>query len=301
MSLRKGDIAITVCQDNTAKKLVIESADEGIELVTGFSVHELKDMQLQDILTDSVNDQIEDYIEFESKGNDLADVLGKVRNFGFLTKLGKEMRVDMRVTRGVVQDEKPRFQLVVRDASDVSSGSNRVLKHLRGAQQLDPLTSLPNRETFQRDMEFVMFCVEKERIKASFALIGVDQLGKIIKEHGRPAAGDLLKEVATRCRMNFRTDDFLAYLENDTIAVVMLEAGRAAALIPLNRLRWQVANKPLDFVNPEGDNTPITVTVAYDEIGKGAKVDGMINNCLDAIIKAQAEGGNKIVAAQDSQ
>jgi diguanylate cyclase (GGDEF)-like protein len=287
-----------VLQDNAARKLVIEGGDEGIENIIGYDVSELKEMELQDILPPAVNDHIENYLDYQDGGNDLANVLSKVRNFGFLTKLGKEARVDMRVSRTVTDDAKLRFDLIIRDAAEVSGASNRVLKHLRGHQQLDALTGLPNRETFMRDMEFVNFCIEKERIRASFALIAIDQLGKIIKEDGRNAAADLLKETAMRCKMNFRTDDFLAYLENDYIAAVLLEAGKAEALIPLNRLRYQVANKPLDYTKPDGQNTPITITIAYLQIQKGMSVDAVLNQCLDAITQAQEEGGNKLISLE---
>jgi diguanylate cyclase (GGDEF)-like protein len=297
--LRKGDISITICQDNEARRLVIESADEGIENIIGYALGELKEMELQDILPDAVNDHLENYLDYKDEGNDLANVLSKVRDFGFLTKLGKEARVDMRVARAMAEGPKPRFNLIIRDAAEVSGASNRVLKHLRGHQQLDALTGLPNRETFMRDMEFVNFCLEKERIRASFALVAIDQLAKIIKEDGRPAAGDLLKETAMRCKLNFRTDDFLAYLENDCIAAILLEAPKAEALIPLNRLRYQMANKPLDYTNPEGTNSSITLTIAYLELKKGDAIDAVINRCLDAITKAQEEGGNKIIALDD--
>ncbi len=296
MGKRKGDIIIRICQNNENKRLLIEESDPEFEEIVGYMVHELEGAQLYDILLDDVNDQLYNYLEFTDEGNDLSDVISKIRDFGFISKLGQEILLDVKINRVATPDSNPRFEMVIRDQSKISKGSGRALRGLRGRQVVDKVTGLPDRQSFIKEAEFINFCVDKDRMVACFALVAIDNYQELLERYGQDVLDKLTRELVAKCKVNFREDDILGLLEENRIGVILLEANAKEAHVPLNRYRWQVSAQPLNVLVPEvEEETAVTLSIAYCQLEKGKIIDYAMDRCSKQLKEIVSEGGNKII------
>jgi diguanylate cyclase (GGDEF)-like protein len=289
---RQGDIIIVVCQNNDEYKLTIEKADDSIENIIGYEAKELMEKDLREILLPSVNEILDSFLDFEEDGNDLAIVLGKVRDFGFVTKLGYEVKLNMRMNRALPGEEYPRFEIIIKDQSEVSEGSKSALRNFRGRQVIDKATGLPDKESFMKEAEFINFCVMKDRIVASFALVSIDGVENFKDQYGEKVTESIINELVNRCRINFREDDILGSVGDNMIGIILLEARTAVAKIPLNRLRWQIASQP--FIIGDSEEITITLSVTFSEITKERLVEDAFELCKERIENLRGGGGNKI-------
>lgn len=292
MTSRKGDIIISVTQDNDEKSILIETADASIENTIGYEAEELVGMDLRTILIPSVNEIINTHLDFEMGGSDLGAVLNKVRDFGFITKLGYEIKLNMRISRSVSDNENPKFELILKDFSEISEGSKSALRNFRGKQVLDKETGLPDKASFMKEAEFINFCVGKGRLFASFALISIDGLNNVFKQYGKENTRKIIRELVSRCRINFRDDDIIGSIGDNLIGVILLDAQSAIAKNPLNRLRWQIASHPFDV--GENEQATITLSIIYCEVNKDKSVEKAIEICQAELDELRKSGGNKI-------
>lgn len=296
MTSRKGDINITICQNNDEAKLIVEAADSAIENVIGYESEELVGKDITEILLPDVREIIYTHLDYNDPDSDLASVLGKVRDFGFITKLGYEVKLNMRVNHALTDDSYPKFQLIVKDHSEVSEGSKSALRNFRGRQSINQDTGLPDQESFMKEAEFINFCVSKDRISASFALVSVDGIENFSEQYGEDFTKEMLRDLIGRCQMNFREDDIMASLEDNLIGVILLDANTSAAKIPLNRLRWQVASQP--FTGSDGQTANLTLSIAYSSITQEHLVEDAIKICEEKLQELRVDGGNKIAEVE---
>lgn len=290
MSSRKGDIAMVVCQDNAAKTLTIESIDETnamLEPIIGYEAKEILNQSLRDYLPPQINENIDDYLEFEEGGNDLGSVLSKSRGFGLLNKAGNITKFDMRIQRDVSMDEKDRFLLIMRGHDAVTSQVYRTLEDFKEYEVLDPLTDLPTSESFAKKAKIVHAALRAEEIAASMVVLHIDDFEQITQDYGTPTSEGLIKEVAFRCTQTFRDADVIGYAGDGKFGVILLDAGMTNALIPLNRLRNLIANQPLYI--PGNEHVAGTISIACTEMTPDDTVDAIISRCEDALLDNDGE------------
>lgn len=292
MAVRKGDIKLCICQKNDERALIIETADAAIENIIGYEAQELVGRDIRDILLPMVNEIILTQFHFKEDGDDIATIIGRIRDFGFVTKLGYEVKLSMKINRTITDDDHARFEIIIKDHSEISEGSKSALRNFRGRQVIDANTGLPDKKSFMKEGEFINFCVSKDRIKASFALISIDGFSNFKEQYGEEITKEIVADLVARCRINFREDDILGAIDDNIIGVILLEAPAAIAKNPLNRLRWQIASRP--FIIKGGEQASITLSIVYTEITKKSLVEESINNCQKKLKELLSSGGNKI-------
>lgn len=294
MASRKGDISILVRQDNDESRIIIESVDAAIENIIGYEAEELIGTDLVDILLPTTADTLRNFLEYDAESeNDLGAVLSRVRDFGFITKLGYEVKISMRVSRAMSDEKKQKFDIVIRDHSEISEGSKSALRNFKGRQIIDKVTGLPDYDSFMRESEFINFCINKDRLVASFALIAVDGLDNFSDMYGMDSTVILVRELVSCCRVNFREDDIIGAIGGGRIGVVLLDATAPSAKIPLNRLRWQIASHPFDSIL--GNNVNVTLSVVFCQLSKDRIVEDAIRICEEGLKEASKSGGNKLI------
>jgi GGDEF domain-containing protein len=294
MSARKDDITIIIRQDNDKRAVFIDGVENAIEDVIGYTAQELKNMDLTDIVLPEIAAHIINYVDYEDGGRDVASVLNKVHQFGFVTKLGQEMIIDMKVTPALSEDSDMKFNIFLRGQSELSKGSGRVLKHLRDTQKQDVETGLADRESFFKSSEFINFCIEKDRLKATVALVEIDQMEKFAEKYDNGKVKDLVREVGVLFKRNFREDDVIAMVDDGLLAVILLESTSEVAQIPLNRLRWQLSNQALEVLDVAEEDKHVTLSTTYCLVTKGNKVEDLLDACKEKLKELHDEGGNTI-------
>ena len=293
MSARKGDISLVICQNNVDKKLNIENVGEnraGIESVTGYSANEIIGKSLFDLVPANIQETFNDYIEFENDGNDLGDVVRKIRDFRFKKVTGEEIPLNTRIQSGVSFDGVDRFILIISPKKGNSELFNK-LKELQIDQEVDDVAGIANGKSFGQKLETVCEFVRVQNLDASFAIISIDKYSGIVDLYGEGTGNGLIHEVTSRCRQTFRDLDILGYLGDGDFAVILVGADAGTASIPLNRLRWQLSNQPL-FI-PLNNNIKGSLSTSFTTINTEDNAVGLVSRCREVL--NQDDDENKLI------
>lgn len=295
MQNRKSDITFIICQNNDQKVVTIESIHEPVTLlkdVIGYSSAEVKGKSLKTFLPEDIIQAIDESLEFNDFGTDISAIFKKINDFRLMSKKGEVVHVNLRIHRTASPDKNSRFIMVLRDRNRVASGLVQVLEDLRAHEILDEKTGLCTWESFMKKVDIVHSYLGKDGTTASFALIGIDKFKEFTGIYGKEAGNKLIREVASVCRRTFREADVLGMVGAGRFGVVLLEAGQDVAKIPLNRLRGHMVNQPL-FIS-EKSSTTITISIAYQEVAKGKKIENTIEICKE-ILNKNLDKNNQIL------
>ncbi|MCB2081783.1 MAG: hypothetical protein H6908_02345 [Hyphomicrobiales bacterium] len=239
IQVRKGDVVFRLRQDNRDRQVLVEQVQEegtGLYQLLGYEIEDCVGAPLQMFLPNDISEKLDDYVEYRSDGQDVAAVMGKIRGFRMLSKGGKPVRLDMRMVRDVMEDEQPRFlMLLQRRVVDVDP----TLQTLRAVQEEarnKTRYGVPEAETFMEIASAVEELVAVGKVKATLAVVRVEQFERF--EEGQMQK--VIQGIVAACRQTFRESDFIAYLGLRKIGVLLLEADFMNARIALNRLRWQL-------------------------------------------------------------
>ena len=277
---RKGDIVITICQNNEQKSITVESIKDStgaLDKLLGYTQKEIIGTSIKDILSPRIRENIDDYLEFEEQGNDLASVLAKSRDFSMIAKSGEKVNLSMRIQHDVAPDQHEWFVMVVQASSPVGEEVTKMLLALKEREEVDEWTGLANRHSFLEQAEVSQYYVEKEQTAASFAALIIDEFDDIVSSYGEGTSKALLKELIVRCEHTFRQEDILGSLGEGRIGIVLFGAGEDNASIPLNRLRKNLKDDPL--VIPGDNNTSVTVSITYKEITQKENIEYIAKHC----------------------
>ncbi|MGO8694891.1 MAG: putative bifunctional diguanylate cyclase/phosphodiesterase [Rectinemataceae bacterium] len=86
-------------------------------------------------------------------------------------------------------------------------------------QNYDRLTSLPNRDSFRRELERALAGAERRGAILAIMAIGLDRFRRLNEARGSAAADAILTEVAVRLSRGFRQGDFVGRVSDDTFVV----------------------------------------------------------------------------------
>ncbi len=281
---RKGDFIMIVCQRNDQKRLEIQAVDSEMESVTGFGGEYLTRRTLNEILPAAINETINNYLEFDDYGNDLAAVLSKVRDFAILSKEGKEIPVSLKIMHTTALDKNPRFCLVMREVGllkALGASRDQIFKDLSENQIIDDAVGLISINSFMKNLELISFFIERTSAKASFAIISVDNFRDIDLSYGSAVGNKIIHDVGMGCKSTLRDEDIVGYLGANKVGAILFDSDADTSNIPLNRIRWMLNSRTLKY-----DNTKpikITVTISYTTIKKGEKPEEIVERCEEGL------------------
>ncbi len=155
----------------------------------------------------------------------------------------------------------------------------------------DPLTGLANRRT-------LMTAIDAERERAvreggdfAFALLDLDHFKRINDEYGHGAGDEVLIEIATRLRHGVRSADRIARYGGEEIAILFPAASLDAAAAIVERLRRDVAERP---VRVDDRAIPVTFSAGVAQWRNGEDVETMIRRADHALYRAKGEGRDRV-------
>ena len=158
--------------------------------------------------------------------------------------------------------------------------------------RLDPLTHLPNRRSFDEDLE-----QERERSRrhgspVSLVMIDLDRFKAINDNYGHPYGDEVLRRVADSIRDALRKSDSAYRLGGEEFAVVARETDLGGAQLLAERLRERVA-----ATLSEADGDPVGVTASFGVAELGTKqpdIARLVATADAALYHAKRTGRNKV-------
>jgi diguanylate cyclase (GGDEF)-like protein len=111
----------------------------------------------------------------------------------------------------------------------------------------DLLTGLMSSRLFFEDVEREIARCRRHGRSFVLAMMDIDNLGQINKEHGMAAGDDVIRQVARMIRAGLRQEDLAARVGQDEVAVLLTELGLENGLSVLQSVRSAVANAEFSF------------------------------------------------------
>ncbi|MDZ7782767.1 MAG: EAL domain-containing protein [Halioglobus sp.] len=193
-------------------------------------------------------------------------------------------------------------------ASNAFNALKRQEDRLRYLAYYDPLTSLPNRRSFNEQLNRIIKRAQRHERSAALLFIDLDHFKRINDSIGHARGDRLLVEIAKRLTMELREDDAINYF-SETNAVDLAEDGRATEIARLGGDEFtvvlsdvadlvdieKVARRILDSLSRpvalQSHNPVVTPSIGialYPQDGTDA--DTLVRNADTAMYVAKAEG-----------
>lgn len=109
----------------------------------------------------------------------------------------------------------------------------------------DPVTGLPNRRLFQRELRLAVARVARERGGAALMCIDVDDFKKINDSVGHAAADEVLTRIGERLTRTLRAGDVVARLGGDEFGVILYGVDNPETAAQVARLMLDAFRAPL--------------------------------------------------------
>lgn len=171
------------------------------------------------------------------------------------------------------------------------------LEQLRQLATHDALTGLKNRREFERLLGDEW--LRSQRFQRPFTLVvcDIDFFKKVNDTYGHPAGDAVLKHVAGLLKGQLRTVDHLARIGGEEFAIIMLETGRADAVMTIERLLVLLRESPCTL--PDGSQQiSVTLSAGLASVPDDANTQqGLFDAADKALYTAKRTGRNRLVTA----
>lgn len=204
-------------------------------------------------------------------------------------KDGSEIPIEANVN--LVEFNNEQYLLsIVRDISERKARELRTLE----AQNLDPLTGLPNRRLLNSKLQDMLNHCRERSEKVAFMYLDIDNFKQINDTYGHRSGDEVLTTLASRLRDFTRQNDIVARLGGDEFLVVLPGLNSEEHVLSLADHLLQVTSHSIALTNGYSLNTDISVgaTLCY---GQEVDIATAISVADKAMYQAKTHPGSKSV------
>jgi len=161
--------------------------------------------------------------------------------------------------------------------------------------RIDPLTSIPNRRSFQDELQRAAEHARLEEGRLSLLMLDLDHFKYVNDRHGHIVGDDCLVAFARELERAFG-DGFVARLGGEEFAVLLEEEG-ASARTRADEFRAWLATRPIQLAERQ---VAMTVSIGVGEYGaaRAQNIDEFVRNVDRALYRAKTEGRDRVCDAQ---
>ncbi|HMM51174.1 MAG TPA: GGDEF domain-containing protein [Burkholderiaceae bacterium] len=181
-----------------------------------------------------------------------------------------------------------KWQLELRDSSIRMRRLEARSRRLERLSLEDPLTGLPNRRHFERELASLLRPGQQLAEPLSIALIDVDRFKEINDLHSHVLGDRVLKALADLIGAQVRQGDLPARLGGDEFVVLFRRAGVGVAAAACERLKAAVSRYPWHELVP---GMAVTVSIGLAESVAGDTIESLLRRSDDDMYRAKASRG----------
>jgi diguanylate cyclase (GGDEF)-like protein len=126
-------------------------------------------------------------------------------------------------------------------------------------------------------------------------MLDIDHFKTINDTHGHAGGDCVLRELVTRIANEIRPVDLLGRLGGEEFAILLPDTDIAGAEHLAERLRWSLADSPID-----SNGTPVAVTASLGvaALRDGEDLESILARADTALYQAKNGGRNRVVRAE---
>lgn len=160
----------------------------------------------------------------------------------------------------------------------------------------DPLTSLPNRQGFDRRLTEELSRAERHQQSLSIAIIDIDFFKRINDDFGHLVGDKVLRMMAKEMKRVCRESDFLARFGGEEFILLLPQTTVDEAYQALNKLRQHVETRPFHY-----QNKPVNLTVSAGVAQRQSNetLESWLDRADAALYVSKREGRNQVSKALD--
>jgi diguanylate cyclase (GGDEF)-like protein len=158
----------------------------------------------------------------------------------------------------------------------------------------DSLTGVYNRRTFAELAEPQLSRSRRSKLPVSLLMLDLDHFKRINDTYGHLAGDHVLKAFSALVRSCLRKEDLLARYGGEEFVVLLPDSPEVAAAALAERIRSEVASKPLD-VNGRSIHVTVSVGVASESGEALPPLESMLARADEALYAAKNQGRDRVV------
>ena len=160
---------------------------------------------------------------------------------------------------------------------------------------IDQLTGLHNRRHLEKHLSMLISASIRNGQTLSVLFLDVDFFKAINDTYGHDVGDEVLKELATRIKINVRSIDMVGRFGGEEFVVVLPDANATTTHVIAERLREVVDGEPFKAT---GTLRPLSVTVSIGMAslnGLGDSMSKILKRADQGLYEAKQDGRNKVV------
>ena len=175
-------------------------------------------------------------------------------------------------------------------AMEVDAKQNReILEKQRQKALHDPLTQLPNRESYSERSTYEFQRWQRYGRALTIAVFDIDNFKNINDSYGHQTGDRVLKVIGSSIAKSLREVDFFCRFGGEEFVALMPETGLEEAMLALDKIRSAIANASFNY---KDQSISITISVGATEFKAGDSVEAAFVRADGALYAAKSAGRN---------
>lgn len=271
MLYRTDDAMLTLCQNNDGRSIEIADANEAASALLGYRPGELSG-DLKQFMPANLAGDIDDYVEYETGGNDVGTVLARMKEFKLLQRNGTPVPLVVKAVRSAAPDHNDWFRVFIKPEGRQSE-KEKLLgllhEHFKSQEVNEGDIGLPDRESLLRNADLVAQHTKAGTFNAAAVVITLDRYNHWRERYSRSFCVKALRMIADICRQNLRVYDVIGALDDTALGLLLLDIAPESANPVLNRLRWSLSSRLNSMIGLSEEE--LTISVSYRIITDSGK------------------------------
>jgi diguanylate cyclase (GGDEF)-like protein len=122
-----------------------------------------------------------------------------------------------------------------------------VISRLKQEAMEDPLTGLPNRRFFERELDRALSAFRRYKRRGAVMLVDANSFKAINDTYGHMAGDAILRHIAQIVTANVRNTDIVTRIGGDEFCIILTDVSADEAYIKADQLAELVATTPCEF------------------------------------------------------
>ncbi|MEQ1714591.1 MAG: GGDEF domain-containing protein [Hyphomicrobium sp.] len=182
----------------------------------------------------------------------------------------------------------------LKSAEAQSSALRQRLADAEKIAAIDPLTSVPNRRSFQEFLDRAVAQSHHDYLPLCLIMADIDHFKKINDQHGHVAGDEVLRQFAQTMTKSVRSTDFVARYGGEEFALILKNTPMGNAVEVAERVRQNIQSAKWTDGTTRGEIGPVTVSLGVAEIRDDEKPGELIERADRRLYLAKRNGRNRI-------
>jgi len=256
----------------------IIDANPASEILSGYTVDELKKKSIYDFVDEFDVDKFREFIEHSLSGISLETL-----DFRIVNSSKRKITVQLKTVPFTIHNKITGIYLIFRDLTEQSQNAETI----KFMAFHDQLTGLYNRRALLRDLDLLLNHSESNKEEPFCLLsIDIDRFKQLNDSLGHFAGDQILIKIAERLSVD-RTDEYKVYRQGGDEFIVLLKGNRQSA----NQLAQQILNRFAKSFYLDSHEYYISPSIGlsmYPQDGKDAET--LIKNADEALFRVKEKG-----------